>query len=76
MIRKKPINKNLRDAKLFWLNQIPLSELPEEMQYMISDFRKGKITKITAIKKMSGEWEEWIISWIEANKHLDDIMNN
>jgi hypothetical protein len=76
MIRKPAIDKNLQDAKLFWLNVIPLSELPDDMQYMISDFRNSKITKITALKKMSGEWEEWVSEWIKANKEIENILNN
>lgn len=61
------------DAMFWWLEEIPLSELPDEAQTTVKGYRSGKYNVTQATNRLKSQCEGLIAEWININNELNSL---
>lgn len=65
--------KCVNDSIFWWLEEIPIAELPDEARSTVEGYRNGKYTVTQATERLTSQCNDLILEWIATNNQLDSI---
>jgi hypothetical protein len=65
---------NVSDAIFWWLEEIPMDELPDEAQTIVGEYRNGTYDVTEASESLEQTCHSHITEWINTNNQLDSIL--
>ena len=66
----------IKDFSFLILEEIPLDELPQGISEIVRDYRyEGELSAQEAMELIEQEFEAEMISWIQTNQELSQILS-